>query len=115
MNGEAFVAAIRVAVRDAAIGPLLDHLRNPPGRRVPDDVRAMSQWLKSLTPDEYGMVSGILEKGVDAAVFGFLCVLDGSRAIEADRAKGTLRLTYVKQGETDLNGPDGPLLHELYA
>ena len=48
------------------------------------------------------------------AVFGMLCVLDGVRAIEDEADKGSLRLTYSKNGQTKLLSPsDSDLLHDI--
>jgi hypothetical protein len=51
---------------------------------------------------------------VNRAVFGFLCVIDGVRAIEHGADKGSLELRYVKNGSVLLNPPDGKVLHELW-
>ena len=51
---------------------------------------------------------------VHSALFGFFCVLDGVRAIEAPGQKGTLQLTYDRGHiHTVLNSEDN-FLHDIY-
>ena len=51
---------------------------------------------------------------MDQAVFGFLCVLDGVRAVENGPDKGTFELRYLKDGSVLLNPQDEAMLHDLY-
>jgi hypothetical protein len=51
---------------------------------------------------------------VDRAIFGFLCVLDGVRAIEGARDKGRLVLFYDRESRVLLNNPDDEYLHDIY-
>ena len=60
------------------------------------------------------MVSSVILDAVDRAVFGFLCVIDGVRAIDDSEKKGALELRYVNDGSVLLNAPDGEMLHDLW-
>ena len=115
MDSESFVHVLRIAVRDPAITQTIGYIAAPPGRKIPDDVKEMSSWYNNLNDNDKRMLSAILEKAVDSAMFGFLSVLDGTSAIEERHLKGRLKLSYVGAEETLLNSPDGPLLHELYS
>ncbi|MFL5252281.1 MAG: hypothetical protein ACJ8AI_05215 [Rhodopila sp.] len=55
----------------------------------------------------------MLERVATNATFGFLCVLDGVRAIEDGPEKGTLKLIYSGAADTVLAGSGGSTLHEL--
>ena len=59
-------------------------------------------------------IKEIIKESLETAVFGFLCLLDGVRAIESTSTKGRLILTYEKEGQTVLlNSPDDEYLHNL--
>jgi len=62
------------------------------------------------------MLRAALKLVADSALFGFLCVLDGARAIESGANKGELRLLYSNgaEGDRPLSGPTEPLLHEFF-
>jgi hypothetical protein len=61
------------------------------------------------------MVLEIVKESVETSVFGFLCVLDGVRAIEDDEIKGRLDLFYDKAGNQQLlNNPEEEYLHDLF-
>ena len=88
-------------------------LTNPPGRAPAKDLVEKSNWYNMLDESDKEMVVKIIDQSARIAVFGFLNVLDGSRAIE-DGENGILKLYYEKYGrETLLNDPDRPPLHEL--
>lgn len=114
MTGEDFVRAIERVVRDAAVSDSLEGLERPPGRRPDQAVVAQSDWYRSLDSQEQQLLKAVLQGAIDNAVFGFLCVLDGVRAVEDGPVKGDFVLNYLKGTSTPLNGPDLPMLHDLY-
>jgi hypothetical protein len=114
MDTRKFVDLLRIVVRDAAVSGELSVLRNPPGRRPSDDLQERSKWYHSLSDDQKTILSSIILDVADRAVFGFLCVLDGVRAIEDDGDKGHLELRYVRDNSTLLNPPEGEMLRELW-
>lgn len=114
MTGEDFVNAIKRVVRDAAVGDSIERLERLPGRRPTQAMLAQSNWYRSLNPREQQLLKNVLQGAVDDAVFGFFCVLDGVRAVEDGPVKGDFVLNHVKGASTALNGPDLPLLHDLY-
>jgi len=61
------------------------------------------------------MVAEVGKEFVDAAVFGFLCVIDGVRAMGEDGAVVDFEL-YCKKGDETvrLNPGQGEFLHDLY-
>lgn len=114
-NADDFVEALRIAVRDAAVTQTIGYIANPPGRRVPGDLKKLSEWYGNLSSDERATFSLALEKVADSVMFGILCVLDGIIAIEDGPNKGYLELQYVKdESSFVLNAKSGPLLHEIY-
>jgi hypothetical protein len=114
MDPERFVHSLRIAVRDAAISDTIGYIAAPPGRKIAEDTKKLSTWYNALANEDKEMLLKAMEKAVDNAVFGFLCVLDGVRVIEDSKPRGTLRLTYIGRSEVALSPPEGPLLHELY-
>lgn len=115
MNNKAFVDAIKIAVRDAAVFGTLELLRNPPGRRPRQDLIDISKWFNSLSDEDKKMLSNILRLNTDAAVFGFLAVLDGERVVEDSQKKGEFELFYIgSEGRVRLNAPDQEMLHDIF-
>ncbi len=61
------------------------------------------------------MLRKALRESAEAAVFGFLCILDGVRVMEAGPNQGQLELYYVKGSEKILlNDPRQEELHNLF-
>ena len=84
--------------------------RNPEARRL-----KLSDWFNSLDESTAERVKDVIEESVDAAVFGFLCVLDGVRAI-SNEPDVSLKLMVVTPSEDPhlLNDPNNEELHDLY-
>ena len=115
MSPAEFVGAIRKYVRDAAIAVVRTSLQSPPGRRPDPQSVTRSAWYCGLSEHDRKMVDRVVELSVDAAIFGFLAVLDGVRAIEPPGSKGVLRLLHVVgNSEIQLNDPAAADLHDLF-
>lgn len=114
MNSRKFVQAIRVVVRDAAVGDTIQTAGSPPGRKVSVELRARAEWLNSLPVEQKDFVHSLIKDAVDNAVFGFFYVIDGVRAIEDDTDKGDIELRYVKDDVAVLSPTKGAMLHEIY-
>ena len=115
MNNHDFVATIKEAVRDAAITDTIDVLRNPPGRKPSQRMTERAEWYGSLDDEQRRILAGLIGDAVHNAIFGFLCVLDGVRAVESGPVKGTFELRYSKDGVTKvLNSADEEMLHDLF-
>ena len=113
MNADEFITAVKVAVRNAAVMGTISILANPPGRRPSTHLRTASFFFNSLGTEQRQQVEAVVSIAVDQAVFGFLAVLDGSRAFES-HGKGRLELRYLGDNEIVLNSENEPPLHELY-
>jgi hypothetical protein len=114
MNSQQFIDLLRVIVRDGAASEAMSVLQKPPGRRPSEEVVNRSKWYNSLDDDQRRVLSSIILDAADRAVFGFLCVIDGVRAIENEGEKGRLELRHVKNGSVLLNPPEGVMLHDLW-
>lgn len=114
MDKQEFVDAIKIAVSESAVTGTFSALEKPPGKRPSAELIENAAWYSSLNDDEKKKCFGIVKGAVDQAVFGFLCVIDGVRAIESGGTKGRLQLLYVNDQTTILNSPDGEMLHDLY-
>lgn len=111
MDGNEFVDAIKLVVRDRACEDTISIAESPPGRRVSLGIKARADWLKSLNDADRKMVESIIKDGVDNAIFGLFCVVDGVRTIEDAPDKGNFELRYVKGGVSAiLNPADAPLV-----
>src|SRR5688500_2507802 len=115
MNKEKFIESIIQAVRDGAISDSIENLKDPLGRHPAPQDLLNSQWFHSLNSDEKNRLKAIVSESIDSAIFGFLCVLDGVRAIEEPGQKGTLTLGYQKSGKQFiLNDIHDEYLHDIY-
>jgi hypothetical protein len=114
MDAQQFVDLLRIVVRDGAASDELSVLRSPPGRKPSTDLQERSKWYNSLQDDQKRILASIILDVADRTVFGFLCVLDGVRAIDDGHDKGHLELRYVEGNSTLLNPPEGEMLHDLW-
>jgi hypothetical protein len=115
MNGEQFVKALKMVVRDNTISGLIENFKKPPGRHPTGKFVNLSKWYLSLSDSDKEKIKEVIELAVDSSVFGILAVLDGVRAIEDDCSKGRINLTYVNgSSEILLNDPQNEYLHDMY-
>ena len=113
MNSEEFVDAIRNVVWKSTVSSMSKLLAKSPGRSPSKELIEKSNWYNSLDEDDREMVTKIIDESARIAVFGFLCVLDGARAIE-DGDKGLLKLYFEKDGnQILLNDQNRQALHDL--
>jgi hypothetical protein len=116
MDTEKFVEAIRAEVYQSAQRECIELLtKGPYGRKPQPDLVALSEWFNELPDRDRAMVKKVAKEASHAAVFGFLCVLDGVRVIEGYGPKGDLELVFVKDGSrTLLNPQPGEMLHDVF-
>jgi len=113
MTPEEFVEAIRTAVHESAISGTESSLLGPQGRRPAAGDVELSRWYCELSSEDRVHVNTVIRHSVHSAVFGFLCVFDGVRAIEAE-SKGRLELVYVKDNDRRVLNSESELLHDIY-
>ncbi len=114
MNREGFIDSIKTVVIEDSIKSVESNLIKPPGRAPEKKLLTLSEWFNKVSSEDRNMIMQIVKESVETSVFGFLCVLDGVRAIEDDEEKGKLDL-YYKKGEKQilLNDPNEDYLHDL--
>lgn len=113
METQKFVELVKLAVRDNAVSATLSHLHHSPRKRPSADLQKNAAWYQSLDETQRERRSSIVRTAADQAVFGFLCVIDGARAIGRGENKGRLELRYIGERAVVLNPADGPLLHDF--
>lgn len=114
MNTEIFIDAIKQVVIEDSIRGMQSNLANPPGKNPDQRIVELSRWFKSLSIEHQAIVVRIIRESVEMGVFGFLCVLDGVRAIENSENKGQLKLFYENRDKLVLlNNTESISLHEL--
>ena len=116
MTREEFVSVIRSVVYQRPIDYTLEDLRSPPKKPHSPRLLEMSRRFNSLSSEDQHMVRMAVENAAHAAVFQFLCVLDGVQAIEASEDKGTLELRFLKNEESHLlaGSPGTEMLHDIF-
>src|SRR5262249_53457570 len=97
MNGEQFVEAIKLYVRDSSVENQLASLADPPGRRPPEALKRRSEWYRGLSVDQQEFVKTIVVDAVNSGIFGLLCVIDGVRVVDDEKGKFELRYLEDKQ------------------
>lgn len=114
MDARDFVHVIEKVVTESSLRSIEEIVTTPPGKSPSKDLISLSIWFNDLPEDQKENVRRVMKRSVDEAVFGFLCVLDGVRAIEGRSDKGKLLLYYEREGDRKLlNGAD-ELLHDMY-
>jgi hypothetical protein len=114
MDSREFVDRIKLVVAEGAISAMIRLLQDPPGRKPSAEVADNAAWYATLDEESRRKLVRIIKTAVDQSVFGFLCVIDGVRAIENSPDKGRIELRYITDKTVILNPPNGDMLHELY-
>jgi hypothetical protein len=113
MNTESFVAALVEGVHRASVSDTLETLADGPGgRRPPLRLVQLSQWYRSLPPEDQTRLAQVVEQAVHATLFGTLCVLDGVRTV-APATEFELFASTAERRER-LNSLHGIALHDEY-
>jgi hypothetical protein len=107
LSTDEFIDNLILAVYRTAIDGTTRLIDNPPGRSPRSDLAELSGWFHSLSPESRERLREVVRLSVDQAVFGFLAVLDGARAISSPPV--SLMLTADDQ---DLNAAHD--LHERF-
>jgi hypothetical protein len=116
MNEEEFVGAIHQAVYEPVVDGTLSDLRQPavpsPGERD----RALQGWYLGLDETGQRMVREVVRNAAHAAVFDFLCVLDGIRVIDDPPHVGLqLTVVYPDGTKADLGGSSSvEEMHDIF-
>ena len=117
MTAQEFVDLVDRYVGQAAIHAVHSQLQKPSGRRPAAHVSRMSDWFNRLADADRAMVSEVVAETAASTLFGFYCLLDGSRTILDDSEHERIDLTYhnddgaTKIASTDVGETE--LLHEL--
>ena len=114
MTSDEFIAAIKVAVHDAAVAGVIETVEQPSGRKPTECIAKLSSWYNALSEADKKNVSTMVTHGVHAALFGLFAVIDGVRVIEDVGEKSEFTLIQKRDGvETPINSPS-VLLHDIY-
>jgi hypothetical protein len=110
MHAEEFVDIVRELTIDDSINIVQSNLIKPSGRKPDEMLVAMSKWYNSLADNDKSMLLRIIGYSAETSTFQFLCLLDGSMAIEG-KEKGALKLFYEKGNDQVLLNGQG--LHDF--
>ncbi len=114
MDSKNFVQITKQVVMESAIKDTIDNLVEPLGKKPKAELKEMSDYYKNCTNNERQIIANIIRESAEATFFGFLCVIDGVRAIEGNGDKGSLELWYRKGEFTRLiNDENEDFLHDL--
>lgn len=115
MNETSFIESLKLVLRAGTIMDVSKTIENPPGKKPNENLINLSKWFNSLNEEEKNLLRRVIELSVDSSIFGFLCLLDGVRAIENDIEKGSFELYYKKgESKTLINDESKDFLHDLY-
>ena len=120
MNGESpaqrtndLMAAVRSVGFDTASANVEALLNAPPGRRPNSTLLELGSWYRSLAEHDRRRIRDVMRMGVDAGIFGLLCVLDGSRRAVPGIRQYHLQAVDSDDRRYDLTSGSGSL-HEAY-
>jgi hypothetical protein len=115
MTTEEFIRVLKIQTSDSAVSGTISLLERPPGRKPAEYLIKLSNWYAGLAEADRSFVRDVIRESAESAVFGFLCALDGVRAMEDGPEKGEFKLTYSKGGfDLLLNDPAAEYLHDIY-
>ena len=115
MDTDNFIEYLKRHIRDSSIQDTISILDKPPGRRPPQKIKELSNWYHSMSMDDKEKLKEVVTEAIHSSLFGFLCVLDGVRAIEDSEIKGRLELYYSRDTQKALiNKEDDEYLHDKY-
>lgn len=108
------MSALSETCRDSAVAGITALLEKPSGRKVPDELKELSSWYKSLSHEQRARTAAVMRLVADSTLFGVLCVLDGVRAVESSSEKSSFRLTATKGKVSKVVAPGSEFLHDIY-
>jgi hypothetical protein len=113
MDANLFVELVEKWGFTSAIKATLKNMTSPPTSNA--ELVELSRWFNGLELSSQRMTERAVVRGAAHAIFGFLCIIDGARAIEPGPDKGHLELFYVK-GKTRvlLNDPSEEPLNDKF-
>lgn len=116
MDSNEFIQVLKTAVIHNVEMDIIKIYTHPPKRKkISAKEQDIADWYDQLSEKEKSYVLNLIREGAVSAVFGFLCVLDGVRAIEDGGEKGNLKLYYEKNGENIfLNDQNKESLHDIF-
>lgn len=114
MTVEEFVQAVKRAMSNNVPG-LIKFIEKPPGRSPSQSSLRISRFYNGLNDVDKKIFQEALELAVGQSIDNFLCILDGSLAIESGEKKGDLELFYNDgENRTRLNDPEGNPLSDIF-
>src|SRR5687768_10106031 len=102
MNRQNFIDAIKQVVIENSKIAIQSNLEKPSGKEPARQLVELSGWYNKLDIKDQSMILKLVRESIEMTVFGFLCVLDGVRAIENTEVKGHLKLYYEKEKKSVL-------------
>lgn len=119
MDRNEFIEAVYKYIALNAYTDAVESLKKPVGRQPSKEDILRSERYLSLSDEAKEVCDWVAKDSVDSALFGFFCVLDGVRNINATIANSRLRLTLETESETFILADNTeylgtPDLHDLY-
>jgi superfamily I DNA and/or RNA helicase len=80
-----------------------------------EEKKIINKWYLERTAEEKNILGKIMEETARAAIFHFLCILDGAQVAENGKDKGDFLLYYDKRKELyHINDNSKGDLHDLF-
>ena len=114
MKATDFVAVLTECCRDGAVKGLTEQLKKPAGRKPSQQLRKLSSWFNSLSPNDQQNLIAVTRMAADATLFGVFCVFDGVRVVESTPMKSSFRITATKGVVRTVVSPSTEFLHDIY-
>lgn len=114
MDQQEFVRVVIQNVLDVAVRSTRKVLTAPPGRHPTPEALSLARWYADLSESDRNCLNRAIRETADAAVFGFLCLLDGARSV-GDGKAGTFQLSYLADNAEFPICPGDEDLHDIYS
>lgn len=114
MNKKQFIEITKSEVKEVSVSGIIQVLTKPSGRNPAKNLVELSDFYNRMNNDERQKIHEIISLAIDNSIFGFLCVIDGVRAIEDTAPFGKLKLSYVNNDVEIVLNDDDEYLHDIY-
>lgn len=111
-----FIEVLKASVLNNIEIEIINNYITPPKRKKNTDRdKEIAGWYNQLSDKLKRYLIDLIREGANSAVFGFLCILDGVRAIDNEVDKGSLELYYKNHSNTILlNNQKKDYLHDIF-
>ena len=99
MKPEDFVKAVFDSAYKSGIQSVIEVVEDPPGRQPRPELLRLSSWYLALSDAERTVAQQLMRHSADAAIFGFLAMVDGVRVFDDEQSDIEIQVGGVEVSE----------------